>query len=296
MAETIKVSVIVPTYRRKASLYDALISIVQQTYKNVEIILVDDNADIEWNYTVQKIVQEISDCRINHLINKINQGSAKTRNLGIASASGEYITFLDDDDIYLPEKIEKQLAAMVSINADYGITDLELYNSFNQLIEKRTRAYIQDTSKESLLRYHLLYHLTGTDTLMFRTDYLKRIEGFPEIDVGDEFYLMERAILGGGKMCYLPCCYVKAYVHEGDSLGLSSGQRKIEGENTLYKEKKKYFNTLSNKDQRYIRMRHYAVIAFARLREKKFFSCAVNGTISFFSSPAGCFQMLKQRK
>lgn len=47
------------------------------------------------------------------------------------------------------------------------------------------------------MKYHLLYHMTGTDTLMFKGEYLRRIGGFPTIDVGDEFYLMEQAILSG---------------------------------------------------------------------------------------------------
>ncbi|MCQ2440827.1 MAG: glycosyltransferase [Clostridia bacterium] len=292
------VSVIVPTYRRKNELQNALLSLVGQTYPNVEIVVVDDNADEVWNSVVADIVNTVSEksnCKIKLIENKSNLGSAKTRNVGINVANGEYITFLDDDDIYLPEKIEHQLDDFIHTNADYGLTDLYLYNSDGILEDKRTRDYITDYSQNSLLRYHLMYHMTGTDTLMFKSDYLRKIGGFPEIDVGDEFYLMQEAILGGGKLIYSPHCYVKAFIHRGDENGMSSGQRKIDGENALYIKKRDYFNQLSPKDIRYIKMRHYAVIAFAEYRRHHYLSFFANAGKSFFTSPIMCIGMLVGR-
>ena len=70
---------------------------------------------------------------------------------------------------------------------------------------------------------------------MFKKEYLTKIGGFPPINVGDEFYLMHRAINGGGAFGYLPGCQVKAYVQTGEG-GLSSGDGKIKGENALYEE------------------------------------------------------------
>ena len=224
------VSVIVATYRHDDMLQRALESLALQTYNDFEIILVDDNSDDAWNRKVSGIVYAFSskypDVQIELIVNSDNLGSAETRNVGIRCSKGKYITFLDDDDIYLPEKLEHQLSTFIKEDADYGITDLYLYNNNDKLIDKRIRNYITSYSKDALLKYHLMFHLTGTDTLMFKKEYLDSINGFDPIDVGDEFYLMQKAIMAGGKFCYSPHCYVKAYVHSGHG-GLSSGERRL---------------------------------------------------------------------
>lgn len=230
------------------------------------------------------------------IVNKTNQGSAKSRNIGINVANGEYITFLDDDDVYLHPKIERQLKSMIMENSDYCITDLYLYNNKDMLVDRRIRNYITDKKQESLLKYHLMYHMTGTDSLMFKKDYLIKIGGFPPIDVGDEFYLMLNAISGGGVLNYLPGCDVKAYVHYDNETGLSIGDSKINGENQLYQFKKKYFAQLDSKSRRYIRMRHYAVIAFAEIRRKRYGAFVLNGIKSFFCAPVFCLKLLLKEK
>ena len=289
------VSVVVATYRREGDLGRALESLAAQTYPAVEIVLVDDNSDPEWNGKVSRIVNAFRAghpaMSLTYIANSENQGSAEARNTGITVAKGAYITFLDDDDIYLPEKIEKQVGFMESGGYDYSITDLILYSENGKEIDRRIRTYISDTSVPSLRRAHLKYHLTGTDTMMFRTEYLKEIGGFAPIDVGDEFYLMQRAIEGGGKFGYLPGCDIKAYVHTGEG-GLSSGDGKIKGEDALYKYKRTYFNQIDSRTKRYIRMRHYAVVAFAEIRRKHMFSFAVNTVKSFFCAPIAFLKMI----
>ena len=289
-----EVSVIVATYRREQELKRALESLKEQQFKNFETIIVDDNADLDFNNRVSAIVdafkQENPQMKINLKTNPRNMGSAETRNIGINASVGGYITFLDDDDIYLPEKIKNQLEFMKKGNFDYSLTDLDLYNEKGVLIRKRVRGFIKDTSYESLFKYHLMYHLTGTDAMMFKREYLKKIEGFAPINVGDEFYLMQRAINQKGKFGYLPGCDIKAYVHTGEC-GLSSGEGKIIGENNLYEYKKGFFDKLDKKTIRYIKMRHCAVIAFAEIRLKKYGSFIKHAMKSFLYSPYSCIKM-----
>lgn len=290
------VSIIIATYRRDTSLKKAIQSLITQTYSNIEIIVVDDNANTEWNKKVEDIISSFSnEKRLNYIQNKSNMGSAKTRNIGIDAAKGEYITFLDDDDIYLPPKVENQLNGMLKNNADYSLTDLDLYNDNETLSEHRSREFLIDAKKEDLIKYHLMYHLTGTDTMMFKRKYLIDIDKFDLIDVGDEFYLMQKAILKQGLLYYLPKSDVKAYVHTGES-GLSSGQNKIEGENKLYNFKKNFFDKLDGKTKRYISMRHYAVLGFAYLRMKKYGGFFINGIKSFICSPSACVKLILNRK
>jgi glycosyltransferase involved in cell wall biosynthesis len=291
------VSVVVATYKREAELKNALESLAKQTYPNMEIVLVDDNGNDEWNSKVSETVEVFRNrypkIKLECIVNNSNQGSSKTRNIGIHSANGDYITFLDDDDIYLPDKIRKQVEFMETNQCDYSITDLILYNKDDKKINRRIRSYIKETTVESLRLYHLKYHMTGTDTIMFKKEYLIQIGGFAPIDVGDEFYLMQRAIEEGGKFGYLPGCEIKAYVHTGDG-GLSSGDGKIKGENALYEYKKTFFDQLEAGDIRYIKMRHYAVIAYAELRRKNYVKFISNALKSFFASPCNFFTILKR--
>ena len=294
----INASVIVATYKRDDDLKRALRSLAEQTYKNMEIILVNDNCTDEWKDRVSLIVEEFRNdypsISLNYIINETNQGSAKTRNIGIAAASGKYVTFLDDDDIYLPEKVQAHVEFMESGEYDYSITDLDLYDDNNKPVGKRVRSYIKNISPEALNSYHLKYHMTGTDTMMFTKQYLEKIGGFAPIDVGDEYYLMQRAIDGGGKFGYLNRCDIIAYVHSGENGGVSSGEGKIKGENALYEYKKSYFNQIKASDVRYIKMRHFAVLAYAELRRKNYGKFISNAMKSFFASPCRFFTILKQ--
>jgi len=286
-----KVSVIIATYRRDESLKRAIASVQKQTYPNIEIIVVDDNADGNWNNKVESIVTSIEN--IKYIKNENNSGSAKSRNFGIAAATGEYVTFLDDDDEYLPKKIEKQLEVMLREQSDFCLSDLWLYNEDGSFNSKRERPFLTSANNEDLIRYHLMYHITGTDTMMFKADYLREIGGFTEIDVGDEYYLSMKAIQHGGKFSYLHSCDVKAYVHLNDSI--SNGDGKIAGENALFEYKKQFFSELPKASVRYIRMRHHAVLAFVYLKQKKMCNLLSEAVKGFVCSPVGMLKVLKQR-
>lgn len=292
------VSVIVATYRRKNDLQKALISLANQTFDNYEIIVVDDNDSEEWNLFVEKTIKSFQtdnpQINISLIINHPNLGSAKARNEGIKAAKGKYITFLDDDDRYTEDKIKKQVSFMEDLQADFCITNLYLYNENGKLIDKRIRDYIESYSKEALLSFHMKYHMTGTDTMMFKKEYLNKIGGFDAIDVGDEFYLMHKAILAGGKFCYLNTCDIKAFVHSNEA-GLSSGTSKINGENQLFEFKKKNRSLISSKDWRYIKSRHHAVLAFAYLRAKKYKQFFIECLQAFFSSPIDSVKIFFKR-
>ena len=291
------ISVIVATFKHDEMLLRALNSLKEQTYKNFEIIVVDDNGNKTQNANVEAIVsqfrKENPQINLTFIVNNENLGSAKTRNVGIDASNGEYITFLDDDDIYLPENLEKQIENMLSTQADYGLTDIKIYYENEKLCDNRERSYIKSTKKDDLICYHLKHHLSGTGTLIFKKDYLLKIGKFGDIDFGDEFFLMLNAIENDGKFTYLPGCYVKAYMHYGET-GLSNGESKINGENVVYNFKKKYFDRLSEADIKYIKTRHFAVLAFAELRRKKFLKALTNATKAFFVSPLDCIRLLKE--
>lgn len=288
------VSIIIATYRRDNYLNRAIQSALGQSYRPIEIIIVDDNANDEWNLKVESIISFFNTNLIHYIRNSENKGSAESRNNGICKANGEYVTFLDDDDIYLPEKVSQQTQHMLTTSTDVSITDISLYNDNNHLIEKRVRNYIIDAKSEDLLKFHLMYHITGTDTLMFKKDFLLQIGCFPLINIGDEFYLMMEAIKAGCKLSYLPRCDVIAYMHT-NTAGLSNSNNRINGENILFEYKKKYFNRLDKKSIIYITIRHYAVLAFTYLRIKNYISTINYCFKAFFLSPSISIKILFNR-
>ena len=263
------VSVIIPTYKRGDVLLRALDSIKDQTYKNLEVVVVNDCVEQEWIDKVTEMVEPYLES-INLVLvhNQDKHGSAGARDAGIKVAKGTYVTFLDDDDYYLPEKIESQLSVMLEADADFSITDLEQYNEEGKFVEKRERSYIVSTDNESLFKYHYLYHMTCTDTLMFKKDYLEKIGGFNCADMGDEFYLIEKAIENGGKFCYDRHCYVRTVIHTKE-FGVSNGMSKINGEKALYLHKKEKFSRFTKKEIKQITVRYKMVLAYAYYRMKK---------------------------
>lgn len=103
-----KVSIIMPSYKRHKELVcRAIKSLLNQSYSNIEIVLVDDNArtDLnEYRIELETLVTELNDERIVYVQNHNNLGGAGARNVGIEKSSGVYITFLDDDDMYIDRK------------------------------------------------------------------------------------------------------------------------------------------------------------------------------------------------
>lgn len=239
-----KVSIIIPTYKRSDYLIRAIDSVINQTYSNIEVIVIDDNDPYsEFRKATEiKMQKYFNNKKVKYLKNDRNLGGALARNVGIREATGDYITFLDDDDVYLPYKIEKQLNFMLSQDCDMSFTDLKLVNDNKVVVDYREYTNLDNSNKESLLKYHIMRHLTGTPTFMYKADKLKEIGGFEDAKVGQEFYLMLKSIEKGLKISYLNECDVIAYRHKDG--GVSQGKNKIIGENVLYDFKKKYFKFL----------------------------------------------------
>ncbi|AWG44220.1 hypothetical protein BEH_24425 [Priestia filamentosa] len=282
----LKVSVIIPTYKReKAFLGRAIDSILKQTYKNVEVIVVDDNqSDSSFRKQIELFMNLYrEETKVVYIKNSSNLGGALARNQGIFQSSGDYVTFLDDDDIYLPQKIERQLEFMVSGNYDMTFTDLRIHNTKDILIDYRKFDFIKDFDNSNLLKDHIMRHITGTPTFMYKRESLLQIEGFTQVKMGQEFYLMLKTIENNLSIGYLPLSDVVAYIHEGERI--SSGKNKFDGERKLFEFKKTYFNRFSIREKMFIRFRHHVVMAVAGLRSKMFFTFLKHAFLATAISP-----------
>ena len=124
-----KVSVIIPTYNRFKYLLNAIESVKKQTYPNIEIIVVNDCSTQEDYYTFDFKKEFGEEFYIIHLPKNSRKtfgnvcGGGNSRNIGMMIASGTYIAFLDDDDSFLPNKIEKQVQAMIETNCSFSCTE-----------------------------------------------------------------------------------------------------------------------------------------------------------------------------
>ena len=101
------VTVIIPYYKKKKYIKKTIKSVIGQSYKNIEIIIIYDNAsNADLNY-IKKL--KILDSRIKLIVNKKNIGAGKSRNIGIKNSKGDIITFIDSDDTWNSKKLKKQL-------------------------------------------------------------------------------------------------------------------------------------------------------------------------------------------
>jgi len=111
-----QVSVIIPTHNRAEFLHGAIRSVFEQTFDDFEILVVDDGG----TDGAAGVVEAFSDSRIRYLRHQERRGGAAARNTGIVNSCGEYVAFLDDDDEWLDEKLERQMKIMLASPGEVG--------------------------------------------------------------------------------------------------------------------------------------------------------------------------------
>ena len=128
-----KISIIIPTYNRSGLLTQAVRSVQAQTFRDWELIIVDDGSTDDTRAVAGKMARD--DARI-HYVYEPNAGQAAARNKGVESARGEYLAFLDSDDVYLPENLEKKLAFLESH------PDALMVNGPSWIVEYATKKFV----------------------------------------------------------------------------------------------------------------------------------------------------------
>lgn len=178
------VSVIIPTYKRSDTLPRAIDSALRQTYSNIEIIVVDDNGEgTEYQKaTEQRLKGYIESGKITYIKHKVNKNGSAARNTGFRASKGEYINFLDDDDILYRNNIQKQLKRLQStpdyIGASYCNTMLKRRQNLTHKIKK----YVSKNIKEGNICYEYLMGICSfnTSTILFKRIAVEKNNGFDE--------------------------------------------------------------------------------------------------------------------
>lgn len=177
------VSVVIPTRNRCARLVRAIESVTSQTWRNIEIIVVDDASTDDTPAYLARLAA--SDGRVKAIRNEQALGGGGARNRGVEVASGAYIAFLDDDDIWLPEKLEIQLS-LLRENDRASAASCGFVAEF-PIFGKRT-VYVQPPSDiQQLLRSN---HLGGASMCLTTKAVLEAIGGFdPALRSGQDWDL-----------------------------------------------------------------------------------------------------------
>ena len=123
------VSIIIPYYKKKKYIELAINSVIRQTYTNFELIIIYDDENKEDLNFLKKIIKK--DKRIKIYINKNNLGAGPSRNKGIKLSKGSLIAFLDADDLWLHNKIQKQIFFMKKNSIDVSHTSYHIINANN---------------------------------------------------------------------------------------------------------------------------------------------------------------------
>ena len=237
------VSVIIPTYNRNGFLRSAIESVLNQTFQAFEIIVVDD-ASIE---DVQGVVEGFHDRRIKYIRHEINKGEAGARNTGIMHSKGEFIAFLDDDDMWFLDKLRRQLNVLENARAQVG----GIYSGFVAVdCDKQTSHTCLPTKKGDIYRDLLVKNTIGTpSTVLVKKACIETAGLFDEdifYGVDHDFYLR---IAKHFHFEYIAEPLVQYNIHENRlsnnpeivAKGLEAMSRKYQGElGELYGKRRKY--------------------------------------------------------
>lgn len=131
------ITVVIPTYNRFPLVQQAIASVLAQTYTNWELFVVDDGSDDG----TQKAISSINDSRIKLVEMRHSGNIAEVRNAGVKAGSGEWLAFLDSDDMWIPERLEIQLQIMMQEGKRWGYGRFELMNKEGRTIPNKAGIY-----------------------------------------------------------------------------------------------------------------------------------------------------------
>lgn len=171
------VTIIIPTYKRSDYLGRAIESLLNQTYKNIEIIVVDDNDEESVDRKNNEVLMEkyLNDNRVKYIKHKKNMNGAAARNTGISIAKGEFITFLDDDDFFLNNRIESLVNAL-NENKEYDCAYTGVIRIENNKVINIFKNIGSGNFKRNILEQNAFFR-TGSN-MFFRGEILKKLNGF----------------------------------------------------------------------------------------------------------------------
>ena len=222
------ISVIIPYYKKKEYIISSINSALNQTYKNLEIIIIYDDLNKEDLNLLKKIKKK--DKRIKIYINKKNLGAGRSRNKGIKLSKGIFVAFLDSDDLWKKNKLKKQIFFMKKNGINASHTSYTIINSNNKIIGSRNA---KDMSYKLLLKSCDI----GLSTVVLKKEIITSKIKFANIKTKEDYVLWLKITLNNNKIFALKDNLTKWRKLE-DSLSSSKLQKIYDG----YLVYRKYMN------------------------------------------------------
>jgi len=223
--DNVLVSVIIPTFNREHFILRAICSAMNQTCKDIEVIVIDD-ASVDGTY--QRLLPYLGGA-VRYVRNPSNRGAAFSKNVGIENALGKFISFLDSDDEWDPSKLECEIALLRKSNA-------VIASSGFVFVDYQTRRVIEKSpnGKKIITKKNYFENPFLTNDFTAYKESVATIGGFCELAWRDDLDLWIR-ILSVGTGIYEGARLVRKYIGHGDRMSLNH-KRKTESTGKIYRE------------------------------------------------------------
>ena len=178
-------------YNSENFISETIHSVLNQTFSDWELILIDDKSIDSTLEIVAPMIEKHSNIKL--FKNQTNQGAAISRNIGITEANGKFIAFLDADDVWNPEKLERQITFMKAKNCDVSFSSYQLINEQGKPLNKTVKA-LPVLKYQKLLKSNYIGNLTG----IYHAETLGKI-ATPNLRKRQDWLLWLSAIKTSGK-------------------------------------------------------------------------------------------------
>lgn len=261
------VSCIIPSYKRTNTLKRAINSVLAQTYKTIEVLVVDDNiTGDEYSVKIRQIVDGYHyDSRVRLITQPKHINGAEARNAGILAAKGEWIAFLDDDDEWLPTKIEKQIKALNIHPECMGVSCL--YNEYMDNVLKHSCPCY--TTENLTLKIFTRQIAVFTSTVLLNREKLLEFGGFNNKLKRHQDLQLLIDFSSRNNMTVVPEYLVK--LHADSNINRPTLNTFIKIKEDFFRAMSDLFKSYSKVQQNLILSAHYYEIVFVALKEKNFY-------------------------
>ena len=246
-----KVDILLATYNGKKYIKEQLESILNQTYKDIRV-LINDDASTDGTIDILKEYEE-KDSRIQVQYNEKNLGFLKNFENLLTRVENKYYMLSDQDDYWMPEKVEKSLNKIITEDADMVFTDLEAVNEKLETITPsvvRYMGFIKNIKKYNDYRLVFLRNCVTGCTIISKSEYIKDIIPIPENGQVIHDWWMTLMVAQKGKIVYLDEPTIKYRQHSDNQIGIYGMKNRI---NSAEEYRKEYINLKLNQFKLYVK-------------------------------------------